>query len=188
MKEILEWSGLDYEIDNNLKWDRKELEISWPLVIVQNPRWLFDRVVQNRINKGEIKYDSSRYSEEDNCYRIGEYYIEYEMHGDKKRQKVPDKLELLIQFHYKYKDRVGVFSVPTTIEWRYDKTYKYGDITKDKVQFMYEFLNKGKRMNGWLYIDSDESITFIREFVMKNQYGRGGPHMMSNIMESLNDD
>lgn len=57
--------------------------------------------------------------------------------------------------------------------FRYDKTYKYGDINKSIYEVCFYILENAERTNDFYILKDDNIFTFFSHYIIDNQWGIG---------------
>ena len=99
-----------------------------------------------------------------------------------------NRINMLYQIPFKEYDRdngVGVINRNISLSFRYDKTYKYGDITKSIEEVCFWILEHAVKTNDYYIITDDDVFTFLSYFVIENQYGLGATVITSNPGEEF---
>lgn len=104
------------------------------------------------------------------------------------RKKEIKEIEMLVHIPYlvKGENRVSNLIVNLSLGFRYDKTFKYGDITKNKAEVCYAIMKYAKRTNNFYVIQSEEFNSFMSYYVIRNQWGIGSMFNIENIEENIN--
>ena len=67
--------------------------------------------------------------------------------------------------------------------FRYDKTYKYGDITKSIYECCFFIVDRARETNDFYILDDEPLMQFMREYVIPNQWGLGATLVTSGLRE-----
>lgn len=73
----------------------------------------------------------------------------------------------------------GTINQDIDLTFRYDKQFKYGDITKSIYEVCFYILSVAKETNNFFIIGCDDIFTFMSYYVMPNQWGIGATHIES---------
>ena len=110
------------------------------------------------------------------------------------QDKISDKpldsfkeLKMLVEIPYMIKgsDRFGIWHKNVSIEWRGDKCWKYGDITKSRPEFAYYIESHALKTNDYYILSGTNSLDFIRDYIMKNQWGLGSSQDVTQPADNL---
>lgn len=98
------------------------------------------------------------------------------------------EIEMLIHIPYliKNKNEVSNLVVNVSLSFRYDKTYKYGDIRKSKAEVCYAIMKYARKTNDFYVIDSMNFNDFMSYYVMNNQWGIGAMLIIETLQEDIN--
>lgn len=67
----------------------------------------------------------------------------------------------------------GIINQDITLTFRYDKTYKYGDINKSIYEVCFFIYDNAKFTNDFYVLTDDMLFTFFSYFIIDNQWGIG---------------
>lgn len=67
----------------------------------------------------------------------------------------------------------GIINENISLSFRYDKTYKYGDISKSIYEVCFAILQMSKATNDFYIIDDDCVQEFFSYYICNNQWGLG---------------
>ncbi len=95
------------------------------------------------------------------------------------------EIVMLYQIPFTYNESLGVISKNVDLTFRYDKTYKYGEINKNIAQCCYFIQKYGKRMNDFYILDSEFVFDFMSYYVINNQWGLGNENVSTFVLENL---
>lgn len=164
MEQILDFLGIKYDFENkeNKKYpfDDKPSNIifSWGYITVE--RKGIEEEIQNKISsKGE--------------------YIS-------KLKEI--KMLYHIPFYNQRTKNTGTIIQNISLTFRYDKTYRYGDINKSLPEVCYAIERMGTKTNDFYVIGEDNIHFFISNYIMNNQWGLGTTLVESSPKVQLNDD
>ena len=92
-----------------------------------------------------------------------------------------------IPFYNKRTENAGTIIVNVTVGFRYDKTYKYGDIKKSLPEVCYAIEKYGKKTNDFYIINEDWMHEFMSYFVINNQWAIGAMEVISSPQVKIDD-
>ncbi len=96
------------------------------------------------------------------------------------------EINMLVQVPFKTKmGDIGVIHVDLSLEWRYDKQFKYGDITTTFEEVCLYIFDRATRSNHYYIIGSEWGLDFMSYYVIPNQWGKGRLTVSSACMVSL---
>lgn len=161
LDDILDWLSFDYRFDKNDKEypfskGRENVLFSWGQILI--PREGIRETVLNKLS-------------------------------DKPGKNPISEINMIYQIPFKVKNKdgsfgsAGIINQDISLSFRYDKTYKYGDITKSIYEVCFYILEVAKRTNNF-YIINDGVFEFMSECVINNQWGIGSMvinHSMDQI-------
>lgn len=102
------------------------------------------------------------------------------------QKEVPLKrISALFQLPFEYEGKVGVINKDVSLTFRYDKTYKYGEITKSIYEVCYWLDKYAIKTNDFYIVDNDLLFTFMSNYVICNQWGLGREYISNSPMENL---
>ena len=81
-----------------------------------------------------------------------------------------------IPFKNEWKDGtvgIGVINQDIQLTFRYDKEYKYGNITKSIYEVCFYILENATTTNDFYIITDEEVFTFFSHYIIPNQWGIG---------------
>ena len=90
-------------------------------------------------------------------------------------------------FYNKRTKNTGTIIQNISLTFRYDKTYKYGDINKSLPEVCYAIERMGNKTNDFYVIGEDNIHFFISNYIMNNQWGIGTTLVESSPKVQLND-
>lgn len=100
--------------------------------------------------------------------------------SDKEYRDILQKITMMINIPFLCKDSLGVITVNVSLGFRYDKTYKYGEVNKSIAEVCYAIEKYGTKTNDF-YIIRDECFQeFMSYFVINNQCGIGAMTIISS--------
>jgi len=89
------------------------------------------------------------------------------------------KITMMYQIPFIVDGKVGVVNKNITLSFRYDKQFKYGDITKSIEECCFWILEHAVRTNDFYIITDDLVQMFFTECVIDNQWGLGSLEVCS---------
>ena len=150
-KDILKFLSFDYKFEHN-----KEYPFNWGRDKVNFswgqvliPKYGIKEMVQNKIS--DIK------------------------------EKPIEKIKMMYQIPFTVdgRDGCGVINQNISLSFRYDKTYKYGEITKSIYECCFWILEHAIKTNDFYIIEGGEVMNFFSYCVIKNQWGIGSLEICS---------
>lgn len=93
------------------------------------------------------------------------------------------KMMYQIPFTENETDKAGMINQNIKLEWRYDKQYKYGDITSSIYEVCYWILMHARTTNDFYIISDDMVQEFFSTCVIPNQWGLGCMDITSTCCE-----
>lgn len=164
MEQILEFLGIKYDFENE---DNKKYPFN-------------DKPSDVVFNYGYITVERKGVEEEiQNKISSKEEYIS-------KLKEI--KMLYHIPFYNKRTKNTGTIIQNISLTFRYDKTYKYGDINKSLPEVCYAIERMGTKTNDFYVIGEDNIHFFISNYIMNNQWGIGTELVESSPKVELNYD
>ena len=163
MEQILGFLGIKHDFENKENkeypfYDKpSDIIFSWGYITVE--RKGIEKEIQNKISSN------------------GEYVSELK------------EIRMLyhIPFYNKRTKNTGTIIQNISLTFRYDKTYKYGDINKSLPEVCYAIERMGNKTNDFYVIGEDNIHFFISNYIMNNQWGIGTTLVESSPKVQLND-
>lgn len=161
--KILKFLGIDYNFEKKsykeYPFEDKPSNIIFNWGYITIPRQGIEKIIQNKIS-------------------------------DKDYQGILDEIKMLVHipFYNKRTKNTGTIIVNLTVGFRYDKAYKYGDVTKSLPEVCYAIEKWGKKTNDFYIINSDYMHEFMSYFVIPTQWGIGAMQIISSPQVHINDD
>ena len=163
MEQILGFLGIKHDFENKENkeypfYDKpSDIIFSWGYITVE--RKGIEKEIQNKISSN------------------GEYVSELK------------EIRMLyhIPFYNKRTKNTGTIIQNISLTYRYDKTYKYGDINKSLPEVCYAIERMGNKTNDFYVIGEDNIHFFISNYIMNNQWGIGTTLVESSPKVQLND-
>lgn len=160
--EILKFLGIDYEFEKQRRkeypFEDKPSDIIFNWGYITIPREGIEKIIQNKISDKEY-------------------------HGILKEIK----MLVHIPFYNKRTENTGTIITNLTVGFRYDKEYKYGDVTKSLPEVCYAIEKWGKETNDFYVINSDYMHEFMSYYVIPAQWGIGATQVISSPQVKIND-
>ena len=160
--EILDFLGIKYNFENNegrqYPFKDKPSDILFNDGYITIPREGIEKVIQNKIS-------------------------------DKDYNGILREIKMLVHipFYCKRTKNTGTIIVNVTVGFRYDKEYKYGDVTKSLPEVCYAIERWGKKTNDFYIINEDYMNEFMSYFVIPTQWGIGAMQVISSPQVEIND-
>lgn len=163
LDDIFDWLGFDYkfkEKKSDYPFNRKKenLRFSWGQITI--PKAGIRETVMSRI-KGESKP------------AIKELNMLYQIPYIDMTRKEP---------------KAGVINQDISLSFRYDKEYKYGEVTKSIYEVCMYILDHAEFTNDYYIISGTEVFDFMSHYVINNQWGIGRTLNVSNPDQLYGDD
>lgn len=153
-QDILNFLSFDYKFGTKnyaypFNQDPKNVIFSWGQILI--PKFGIREMVQNKIS--DIK--ETPLKEITMMYQIPFVVV------DNRERKTFDKFSC------------GVVNENISLEFRYDKQYKYGDITKSIYEVCYYITEHAVETNDFFIIPYDFVTDFFSYYIIPNQWGLG---------------
>ena len=152
-KDILKWLGFDYKFNQD------------------NPKYPFNR------GKDQVTF----------CW--GQVIIPKAGIREMVQNKISDikdkpihEIKMMYQIPFFVDGRTGVVNQNISLSFRYDKEWKYGDITKSIYECCFWILEHAEETNDF-YIIKDTVQEFFSYCVINNQWGLGAINICSSPCE-----
>jgi hypothetical protein len=158
-QEILKFLNFDYEFEKKDRYPfnakKEDVTFSWGQIII--PKYGIWDMVNNKISNNQEK-------------PISEIKMMY-----------------VIPFCETSKENIKCGSVNKNISltFRYDKEYKYGDVTKSIYEVCFWILEHAIKTNGFYIITDDMVQEFMSYCVINNQWGLGSLTVCSPCNETM---
>lgn len=88
-------------------------------------------------------------------------------------EKPIEKIIMMYQVPFLVDGKTGVINKNISLSFRYDKQYKYGDITKSIYECCFWILEHAIRTNDFYIITDDLVQEFFSYYIINNQWGLG---------------
>ena len=95
------------------------------------------------------------------------------------------ELKMMYQIPFLVDGKVGIINKNISLSFRYDKQYKYGDITKSIYECCFWILENSTRTNDFYVIKEDMVQDFFSYCVINNQWGLGSLEVCSSPQEKF---
>lgn len=160
-QDILKFLGIDYEFERKEKKEypfnreKENVTFSWGEVLI--PKYGIMKMVQNKISGINEK-------------PISEINMIY---------SIPFVEERNNEHH------VGSICKNISLSFKYDKEYKYGDITKSIYECCFWIIEHARRTNDFYIIKDDMVQEFFSYCVINNQWGLGSMVVCSSPNEKF---
>lgn len=89
------------------------------------------------------------------------------------KEKPIEQIVMMYQIPFFIEEKCGVINKNISLSFRYDKQYKYGDITKSIYECCFWILEHAIRTNDFYIISGDLVQEFFSYYIIDNQYGLG---------------
>ena len=101
------------------------------------------------------------------------------------QEKPINEIKMMYQIPFVVEERVGIINQNISLSFRYDKTYKYGDITKSIYECCFWILEHAIRTSDFYIITQDMVQDFFSYCVIDNQWGLGSMEVSSTPQEKF---
>ena len=162
MVQILDFLGIKYNFENNegkqYPFKDKPSDIIFNYGYITIPREGIEKIIQNKIS-------------------------------DKDYNGIIEEIKMLVHipFYCKRTKNTGTIIVNVTVGFRYDKEYKYGDVTRTLPEVCYAIEKYGKKINDFYIINEDYFHEFMSYFVISTQWGIGAMQVISSPQVEIDD-
>ena len=95
------------------------------------------------------------------------------------------ELNMMYQIPFLVDGEMGVINQNISLSFRYDKQYKYGDITKSIYECCFWILEHSKITNDFYIITGDMVQMFFSFFLIDNQWGLGSLEVCHTPQEKI---
>ena len=106
--------------------------------------------------------------------------------SDVKEQPL-EELVMMYQLPFMVKDKhgfkTGMINQDISLSFRYDKTYKYGDINKSIYECCFYILEHATETNHFYILTDENLFTFFSYYIIENQWGLGATTVSSPCNE-----
>lgn len=99
------------------------------------------------------------------------------------KEKPIKGLKMMYQIPFVVDGKVGVINKNISLSFRYDKEYKYGEVTKSIYECCFWILEHAIRTNDFYIISEDMVQEFFSYCVIDNQWGLGSMDICSAPQE-----
>ena len=99
-----------------------------------------------------------------------------------------EELKMLYQIPFVWQKQndephFGIVNENISLTFRYDKTYKYGDVTKSIYECCFFIVDRATETNDFYILEDEALMQFFREYIIPNQWGLGATHTTSGLRE-----
>ena len=101
------------------------------------------------------------------------------------KEKPITEIKMMYQVPFLVDNSPGVINKNISLSFRYDKEYKYGDITKSIYECCFWILEHAIRTNDFYVIKDDMVQEFFSYCVINNQWGLGSLEVCSSPCEKF---
>ena len=95
------------------------------------------------------------------------------------------EIKMMYQIPFVVNGHTGIINKNISLSFRYDKEYKYGDITKSIYECCFWILEHAIKTNDFYIIKDDLVQDFFSECVINNQWGLGALSITSSPQEKF---
>lgn len=153
LDDILNWMDIDYEFEQSKSYPftrgKENVKFGWGQILI--PKYGIRQTIQNKVS--DIKE-----------IPIKEIKMMYQLPFMVTGTRGPG---------------CGIINQNISLSFRYDKEWKYGDVTKSIYEVCFAILECAKETNDFYIIDEDYLFNFMSNFVINNQYGLGALEVVS---------
>lgn len=100
--------------------------------------------------------------------------------SDKEYRDILQEISMLIHIPFLCEEHLGVITVDVSIGFRYDKTFKYGEVNKSIAEVCYAIEKYGTKTNNFYIIKDEYFQDFMSYYVINNQWGIGAMTTISS--------
>ena len=101
------------------------------------------------------------------------------------KEKPIEEIKMMYQIPFVVEGKAGVINKNISLSFRYDKEYKYGEITKSIYECCFWILEHSIRTNDFFIIKEDMVQDFFSYCVIDNQWGLGSLEICSAPQEKF---
>ena len=87
------------------------------------------------------------------------------------KEKPISEIKMMYQIPFECEGKAGLINKNISLSFRYDKEYKYGEITKSIYECCFWILEHAVRTNDFYIIKEDMVQEFFSRCVIDNQWG-----------------
>lgn len=102
-----------------------------------------------------------------------------------KNEKPLSEIKMMYQVPFECNGDTGLINKNISLSFRYDKEYKYGDVTKSIYECCFWILEHAFKTNDFYIIKDDLIQEFFSGYVIDNQWGLGSLVVCSSPSEKL---
>lgn len=99
--------------------------------------------------------------------------VTHKLYDHNSNEKPLDNLRFMYQIPFTNNKDVGIINVDIVLTFKYDKEYKYGEITKSIEEICFYILENATRTNEWFIISEENIQNFFSYYIIPNQWGIG---------------
>ena len=70
-------------------------------------------------------------------------------------------------------EHFGIIHINVSLDFRYDKSFKYGEVTKSLPETCLFILENSTRLNDFFLLSDEVACEFLNYYVLNSQYGLG---------------
>lgn len=101
------------------------------------------------------------------------------------KEKPISEIKMMYQIPFECEGKAGLINKNISLSFRYDKEYKYGEITKSIYECCFWILEHAVRTNDFYIIKEDMVQEFFSRCVIDNQWGLGSLDICSTPCEKF---
>ena len=101
------------------------------------------------------------------------------------KEKPISEIKMMYQIPFECEGKAGLINKNISLSFRYDKEYKYGEVTKSIYECCFWILEHAVRTNDFYIIKEDMVQEFFSRYVIDNQWGLGSLDICSTPCEKF---
>ena len=101
------------------------------------------------------------------------------------KDKPISEIKMMYQIPFECEGKAGLINKNISLSFRYDKEYKYGEVTKSIYECCFWILEHAVRTNDFYIIKEDMVQEFFSRCVIDNQWGLGSLDICSTPCEKF---
>ena len=101
------------------------------------------------------------------------------------KEKPISEIKMMYQIPFECEGKAGLINKNISLSFRYDKEYKYGEVTKSIYECCFWILEHAVRTNDFYIIKEDMVQEFFSRCVIDNQWGLGSLDICSTPCEKF---
>ena len=101
------------------------------------------------------------------------------------KEKPISEIKMMYQIPFECEGKAGLINKNISLSFRYDKEYKYGEVTKSIYECCFWILEHAVRTNDFYIIKEDMVQEFFSRCVIDNQWGLGSLDVCSTLCEKF---